>query len=93
MAKPTGGDWGGIAILIVAAGHNIVAAGQQREMICGAVRRHHRERPVMTVGLAAWLLAHMFGVLPRWLDPLYWCGVVAEAAAELVRRCRGGHRC
>ena len=88
MAKPTGGDWGIIDLLLVGAAHNTYAAGQQREMICAAYRRHAKSHPLLVAGVTAWFLAHLWEVLPRWADPLYLLGVGAERGAELARRMR-----
>ena len=86
MAKPTGGDWGIIALVVVGLGHNVVAAGQRREMICGAVRRHRRAHRVLVPALGAGLLLHALCEW-RW-DPLRLLGLATEHVAELVRRWR-----
>lgn len=83
---PRGGDWGIIAIAVAGFGHNIIAAGRRREMICGAIRRHHREHPIPTLLIVAYLVTHAFGWLKPAYDPLYQIGALTERLAELLHR-------
>ena len=88
---PRGGDFGWIALGAGAAAFNIVQAGQQKEMLCGAFRRHAREHPALTAAVTFGLVAHFYGRLPHRVDPLYHGGVVAERIAEIAASWRA-HR-
>lgn len=89
MAKPTGADWGWIfGVGGVVALHNTIAAGRRTEMLCGAFRRHAKEHPIVTAAAVGWMVGHLYGIWPAWFDPLYGCGVGAERAVDLARRCQ-----
>lgn len=86
--RPTGGDWGILAVLGCAGVHNLVAVGRRREPISGACRRHRVEHPVIVTAIGVDVLAHLLGVLPPRLDLLHGVGVAADWTAEFVRKCR-----
>lgn len=74
-----GAERGWLAIAGVAAIHNIIQAGRGKELLSEAARRWRRRHPILVPVLSLGLWAHLMGWLPRWMDPLYMLGVVAES--------------
>ena len=80
-----GADSGWVAIFAFVAAYDLVAAVRRREMLCGSARRHYANHPILLL-LAVALLAHIFGHLPRYADPLHGAGVLAELLGESLRQ-------
>lgn len=78
--KPTRGWWVIGAFVVV---HNIVAAGQGKEMLSEAFDRWMISHPRVATGVVAAVALHLINWLPPRYDPIH---IFFEGCSELRRR-------
>jgi hypothetical protein len=84
--KLRGATPGWLTIAAYVVGHNVLAAGRDREMLSEAADRYIASHPVFTRTIIALVALHVANALPPRFDP---CHQIFQTVEKLARAIRG----